>query len=119
MTTVTAVGKTKDEEGVITGENSGEIDFNFGENLKEAVKLYGENEVFTSYKQAATIALQGNMRRHLASGKTGNDLAEALKDWKPGQVTRTKKSAGEKLQDLLKGMSPEQVAETLAAAGIS
>jgi len=119
MTKVTAIGKTKDEEGNITGENSGELDFNFGENLREAVKLYGEDVVFNNYKQAATIAMQGNMRRHLASGKTQKELAEAMKDWKPGTVSRTKKSAAEKLQDMLKGMTPEQVAATLKEAGLA
>ncbi|PCJ26738.1 MAG: hypothetical protein COA94_04895 [Rickettsiales bacterium] len=119
MTTkVTAIGKTKDDKGAVTGENEGVIEFNFGENLEEAVKLYGKDAVFNNYRQASTIALQGNMRRHLSQGKKGKELLAALKDWKPGQVSRQKKSAGEKLQAMLKGMTPEQVAATLKEAGI-
>lgn len=116
---VTAVGKVKNDKGEVTGENTGEIEYNFGASLKEAVELYGEDAVYNNYRQAAVIALQGNMRRHLGAGKTGDALAEAVKDWKPGLVSRSKKSASEKVLDLFKGKTPEEIAAILKEAGLS
>ena len=114
---VQATAKVKDKDGKITGERTGEIEYDFGDNLKAAAKNFGEDVVFNMFRQAAVISLQGRMRSFLANPENDEKkLAEHLKDWKPGVVTRTKKSPSEKLKELFSGMSPEEISAAIKEA---
>ena len=53
----------------------------FGANLADAVKRYGEEEVFTNFRAQAKIKLQAATRSYI---KRGLDLDKLLQTWKPG-----------------------------------
>ena len=62
-TQVTATAKLKDKDsGEVLGEVEGTIDYNFGDNLEAAVALFGEEVIFTNFKQSAVIACQSRIR---------------------------------------------------------
>lgn len=114
---IEATANLKNEDGTLKEALVVSHDFDFGENLKEAVKLFGEEVIFSMYKQQATITLQSRMRAIACNAEKGpKKLAEELKDWKPGVISRQKKSDAEKLADFFKGKSPEEIQAMLAGA---
>lgn len=110
---VNATAKIKDEAGNVVEERTGEVDYDFGENVADAAKNFGEDVVFSQFKQAAIISLQSVMRRAIQGGKTGKDLQEAVSAWKPGMKTITRKSPQEKVQEAFATMSAEDRKELL------
>lgn len=115
---IQATATMKDSEGNATDEKiSGTVQFDFGENLKGAVKLFGEDVVLAQFHQAVVVSLQGIMRRHIQGGKAGKDLQDAVNEWKPGVKTTVRKSSAEKLKDIFAGKSPEEIATILKEAG--
>lgn len=111
MQEVSATAKLKDEEGKLTGEEStSTVEYDFGENLEDAVAKFGDEVVFSAFKRSAVIDLQSNMRRWILNG---DDCQEKADEWQPGVKTITRKSPVEKLRDLLKGKSPEEIATLL------
>lgn len=117
-TQVTATAKLKDEGGNVTAEVEGTIDYDFGGTLSEAVDLFGEEVIFTNFKQSAVIACQSRIRAALQQGKEGDDLQLAILEWKPGVKSISRKSPADKLKALLEGKSPEDIAAMLADAGV-
>lgn len=116
METVQATATMVDENGNSTGEKvTGSVEYNFGADLTEAMELFGEDIIYSQFKQNATIALQGIMRRAIQSGKSGDELQAAVSEWKPGVRTRTGKSPADKIKDLLAGKSPEEIQEILSS----
>lgn len=118
MQNVTAVAKIKDKDGNQIEEVEGNVEYNFGENLDEAVEMFGSDVVFSNFKQSAVISCQARIRAALTAGKRDNDLQAVIDEWKPGVKTVTRKSAAEKLKDLLSGKTPEEIAAILAEAGV-
>jgi len=115
---IDVTAKLKDSDRAIT------IPFNFGANLDEAVELYGEDVVFQKYRQAAVVDLQAAIRRHLqpdaeGKSKTDEEIITALSEWKPGLVTRTRKSPKEKALEALQKMSEEDRAALMAELGLA
>lgn len=95
---------------ITSGEHKGksaEISYDFGDDLQEAISLFGEDVVFSLFKQSLTVWLQSAIRRYLAAGKDPSELATA----KPGTLQRTKRSFVEKSKEKIETMSPEEVAE--------
>lgn len=100
-------------------ERSISIDYNFGDNLDDAIELFGKEAVYSGFVADAKVGLQAFIRARL--GRVGEDYmtdeqiqAEA-KTWKPGQ----RKQAADpmaKLQALLAKLSPEQRAAILEGA---
>lgn len=100
-------------------ERSISVEYNFGENLAEAVEKFGEDAVFNGFMADGKVGLQAFVRARL--GKTDEEymtdeqiLAEA-EAWKPGQ----RKQAADpmaKLQALLSKLSPDQRAALLEGA---
>ena len=103
--------------------------FDFGENTADAITKFGEETVFTKFKQAATIDLQALIRRNLkvnaetGEAKSDAQILEAIEDWKPGAKQVTRRSPAEKAREAISKMSPEdkmvllaEVEEELAAA---
>lgn len=118
-TQVTATAKLKDKDsGEVLGEVEGTIDYNFGDNLEAAVALFGEEVIFTNFKQSAVIACQSRIRAALQQNKDGDALQVAIDEWKPGIKSISRKSPVDKLKALLEGKSPEDIAALLAEAGV-
>lgn len=60
------------------------ISFDFGTSIEEAIKKFTPEVVFTNFKAAAKITAQSAMRRYLEAGKTSEEIATLMKNWKPG-----------------------------------
>ena len=91
------------------------LEFNFGKDLQEAVKLYGESVVYEYYVGEAKIIFQNAVRQLIAAGKTQAEIAEKMKTWKPGVKAVRGKSPLEKVTGLLAKLTPEQKAAVKAA----
>lgn len=103
------------------------VSYNFGDNLNEAIELFGEDVIFAKFRQAAIVDFQSVLRRHMfteedegnstvISDVSSEDVAliEAVADWKPGVTTRVTRSPKEKAMAALRGMSPEEIDQMLA-----
>ncbi len=88
---------------------SASVQFNFGENLDEAIGLFGDDAIFSRFKSASVVDLQALIRRHLGGEKPkSQDEIQALTDeWKPGVGTRVRKSPKDKALDALAALSDE------------
>lgn len=65
-------------------EKSATISKDFGNNSADAIKLFGDETVFTNFRANAKITAQGAMRRMLEDGKSQAEITERMKAWKPG-----------------------------------
>jgi len=63
------------------GEVEKTLQFDFGDNLDQAVEMFGKEVVFTNYVQAAKISLQSLMRSRMEKGSNVDELSSI---WKPG-----------------------------------
>lgn len=103
------------------------VPFDFGENLAEAVELFGDDVVFGKFKAASIVDFQGLLRRGMFDEEGEGDdktlvpvdsetlaLREGIVNWKPGVSTRVTRSPKEKALAALKGMSPADIAAMLA-----
>jgi len=76
MASIEVRAKKGDEEAIVS--------YDFGDNLADSVERFGEQVVFTNFRQAAKITLQAGMRRCLENRK---DPAEFAKAFRPGVMT--------------------------------
>ncbi len=99
--------------------------YEFGENLKEACELFGDDVVYSKFKAAAVIDLQGVMRRAMFKEEgegddkvlvpvDQEDVQKVVDDWKPGVSNRVVRTPKERALAALKGMSPEDIKALLA-----
>lgn len=117
--TISATAKLKDKDGNLTGEEVTEsVTYDFGSTVVEAIDKFGEEVVYTNFKQAAIIAAQSRIRSHILAGLRGADLQAKISEWKPGVKSIVRKSPVDKIKGILEGKSPEEIAELLKAAGI-
>lgn len=66
------------------------VPFDFGKDLAEMSGKFGEEVTFTNARANMKITLQGVIRRQIEAGKTAEEIASSLSDWKPGvQMERT------------------------------
>lgn len=65
-----------------------EIEYNIGENLSEAIKLFGSKCVYDLYKSAITILIQAQIRKHAANGLDKDGIEKMLESFKPFRVRR-------------------------------
>jgi hypothetical protein len=109
ITAKVSVGEDDDEV-------NGEVNYNFGENLEEAIDLFGTEVVYKRFKAAVVVDLQGIMRRHMSAKEPlfGDDLQAKIDEWKPG-VQKARKSKTEKALSLLEGMTADEKAEFIAS----
>lgn len=89
------------------GDRVVEVNYDFGENLQDAISKFGEDVVFTKFKQAAKIDLQAVLRRGIEAGKTDDEIAKLAEQWKPGLVVRTSKDPIEVIKTKLASLSEE------------
>lgn len=62
-----------------------EVEYDFGASLDEAKEKFGDEVIFSNFKQSAVISLQGIVRRHLDKGElTDEQIREKVAAWKPG-----------------------------------
>ena len=101
-TEITAkVGRGDESESVKT-------EYDFGENLPDAVKKFTEAVVFAHWRASVIIGLQNYMRAFLKAGKTPAQILKLVQnEWKPG-VRAPAKSPVEKAQGLFDSLTPEQ-----------
>jgi len=89
------------------GDRVVSVNYDFGESLQDAVSKFGEDVVFTKFKQAARIDLQAVLRRGIEAGKTDEEIAQLAGQWKPGLVMRTSKDPIEVIKAKLAILSEE------------
>jgi len=63
------------------GDLEATIQYDFGDNLDDAINKFGGEVVFSNFVQSAKISLQALMRTRLEKGGNVLELAEI---WKPG-----------------------------------
>lgn len=90
------------------GEHSIEFDYDFGDSLEQAVERFGAEIVWAHTLRSLTIAVQGAARGMMKSGKSKDEILDAMSKWKPG-TPREVKSNEEKMRDLVAKMTPEQL----------
>lgn len=114
---------TKVEAKLSTSDRVFSTDYDFGDNLDEAVAKFGAETVYTKFKQSSIIDLQSVIRRHLAgtenkdgtvTEKTDDEIRAAIADWEPGSKTVVRKSPLEKAREQLGKLSDEEKAALLA-----
>jgi hypothetical protein len=88
------------------------VDFKVGENLEEAVKLFGEEVIFHKLKQQIAKDAQAVIRAHLVAGKDEPQIKEYFKTWKPA-LGPSKKDPVDKLLDIFGKLDPEAKAAAL------
>lgn len=70
-----------------------EFEKSFGDSLQDAINLYGEEVVFTIFRQQAIIKCQAKVRNILDKGGKVEDAIAAGQNYAPGVVTRTRIAA--------------------------
>ena len=104
-----------------------ESEYDFGDNLADAVSKFGEEVVFSSFVASAKVDAQALIRRHLKSNVpavegvsserpyTDDEIAAKLNAWKPGvKAERSAASATDKMEALLGKMTDAQKMEMIA-----
>lgn len=94
------------------------VNYNFGDNLEDAVETFGEDVVFGRYLASARIECQTIIRRGISAGKTDDEIVQMVKDWKPGTRMSVKKTDVEKAREALGRMTPEERRQLLQDAGL-
>ena len=111
MSQYTATYNPKDEDGNALDPQILTADFSFGENLAEAIELFGEEIVHAHFTAHAVVSLQSRMR---SAAKQGLDVQEEVDKWKPGQVTRRGKTPVQKALADFGKMNEDQQAAFIA-----
>ncbi len=89
------------------------MEYALGENLAEAVELFGDDVVYKGHIASGKIDLQSYIRRLIIAKKTQVEIQELVNVWKPGVSTRQKRSPLEKAALSLDALSDEQFEELL------
>ncbi len=90
------------------------VNYDIPETLDEAKERFGEEVVYSNFRQSMTISLQSVMRGAIqADNATPESVQEAADKWQPG-VKRQGKSKAEKISDLFADLSDEERQELLS-----
>lgn len=97
------------------------VGYDFGDTLADAIAKFGEEVVFSNFKQSAVISLQGNVRRYMEQGKlTDEEIEKKVGEWKPQIAKVSTTDATEAILKKAAKMSEKERAELiekLMAAG--
>ena len=123
---VEAKYQLKDENGntILDDEgkpsyNTGQVNYDFGDNLDAAIALCGEEVVHSQYKANSKVALQSIIRAKLRAGSTPEQLQTLADSWKPGMVVeKTTVDPEAAIRTAFQGWSDEKKAEFLAGLGV-
>lgn len=80
-----------------------------GEDIKAAIKLFGEEVVFSNFRANVIVSAQSALRSAMKGGKSDKEIAEEMANWKPG-VRKAAKSAVDKLAEKASKMTDEEKA---------
>jgi len=83
------------------------LEYNFGDNTADAVKIFGEEVVFSNFKAQAKVRFQALVRADLKEGKKDGEIAEKMASWKPS-IAKPGKSAVEKTEAAWDKLSPAE-----------
>jgi len=83
------------------------------ESLDEAVSEYGEEVVFSIVLSKVKVLVQDVARKALKEGKAADEIQALVDNFKPGVITRRKKSLVDKIKDNWANLSPEEKKELL------
>lgn len=89
-----------------------EFPYDFGDNLQEAIELFGEAVVWAYCLKGLTVAVQGHARGMIKSGKSPEEIQAAMAAYKPG-TPRVTKSKEDRARELLASLSAEERAKIL------
>jgi len=90
-----------------------EVEYDFGDNLQDAVEKFGEDVVFSQFKQKCKVALQAVLRNWLAAGVSDEEIQNKVQAWKIG-LGPQKKDPKQKLLEKFASMSDEEKKAFLA-----
>ena len=101
---------------VTAGDRAGEdftVKFNLPANVEEATERFGDDVVFSRFKQSLVIDLQSFMRSHIKKdGATSEKIQLAVDEWTPG-TRKPAKPLSERLADIMKKLTPDERREFL------
>lgn len=86
--------------------------YEFGKDLAETTKIFGETTVYNHVVGALKVAFQGWLRAQMDANKSQEEITAGAKAWKPGQ-RKAAMSPAEKLRKQINDMSPEDRAALL------
>ena len=108
---------TDDQGNQVYAEAAGQYDF--GENLDNAVDKFGADVVFSNFVSAAKVKLQSIMRAKKLAGTSDADLQTFLDTYKIGMVLeRTVVNPMEAFKASFQNASPERQKELLRELGL-
>ena len=101
-----------------------EVEVDFGNTIGETAEKFGESICFNKLIQKLVIDAQAYVRSDLkaenedGSQKYSNSEVRArLTNWKPGEVTRVRKTKSERVLESYQEMGEEEQAQMLSALG--
>lgn len=107
-----------EEDGKTQKAMRAEVDYNFGENLKEAVDLYGETVVHSAYVAEGKIQVQNLVRRLLEKGADQDAIEKELATYKIGESRKVTVDPAKAIYSRIPTMTPEEkkalIAELMA-----
>ena len=83
------------------------VEYDFGGNLDEAVKKFGQGPVWAAALQQMKVRLQAIIRQQIEAGAPPDAIQKHVAAWKPGQGPQ-RKSPVEKLAAKLAGLPEEE-----------
>ena len=110
MSTVTAKIPAAEGQEI----KSATIEYDFGDNLAAASKLFGDAVVYSQYKAQATVRAQAIIRDGLKKGKTQDEISAIMAGWKPGVKISIAGDPKANFLSLFSTMTPEERKATLA-----
>lgn len=85
-----------------------------GDNLQDAATKFGDEVVFSNFQSQAKIRAQAIMRDMLTDGKTDEEIAAFMKDWKPGTTRERNIDPTAALMSKFGGMTKEEQDDIIA-----
>jgi len=109
---VTARIPANKEKG--TKEQVMTVEVPFAATAKEAIQVYGDEAVLTNARANAVVSIQALMRSRMKAGKTAEEVAKELSEYKMGVSMRKTSDPIETTLKKAESMSDEQLAALIA-----
>lgn len=90
-----------------------EVTFDVGDDLNDAVEMYGEDIVFERWQRQVKRDLGNAIRSALNNGATPEQAESRLADWRPDVTNRGVTSSTKSLEEQFQELSEEQQQEKL------
>ena len=126
LETVEARYQQKDENNNSIMDSDGKpvwadasVEYDFGDDLDQAIAKCGAEAVFSNYCANARVALQGIVRAKLKQGMDNTAIQALVNEWKPGTVlAKTVINPEDAIKNAFATWSPEKKAAFLAQLGV-